>query len=54
MVSVRDQLDLKYVPFDELIVQRRSRPGRHPAHSDFYWLARSLGTSSAVSRAECD
>jgi 6-phosphofructokinase 1 len=44
MVSVRDQLDLKYVPFDELIdpdtFKTRIRFIRKD--SDFYRLARAL------------
>jgi len=44
MVSVRDQLDLKYVPFDELIDPDtfRTRIRFIQRDSDFYRLARSL------------
>jgi len=44
MVSVRDQLDLKYVPFDELIdpATFRTRIRFIKRDSDFYRLARSL------------
>jgi len=44
MVSVRDQLDLKYVPFDELIDPEtfRTRIRFIRRDSDFYRLARSL------------
>lgn len=44
MVSVRDQLDLKYVPFDELIDPEtfKTRIRFIQRDSDFYRLARSL------------
>jgi len=44
MVSVRDQLDLKYVPFDELIdpATFKTRIRFIQRDSDFYRLARSL------------
>ncbi len=44
MVSVRDQLDLKYVPFDELIDPEtfRTRIRFIQRDSDFYRLARAL------------
>jgi 6-phosphofructokinase len=57
MVSVRDQLDLKYVPFDELIdpATFKTRVRFIQRDSDFYRLARSLEYQQCeYPEPECD
>jgi 6-phosphofructokinase 1 len=56
-VSVRDQLELVYVPFEELVdpVTLRTRVRHVPVDSDFYRLARALeyhGASGSRERAD--